>query len=155
FLGGRRRYDELFLFELGAHLARLRLARDQQLALLYLRADAAGFRLPADYQFLAAALDQASFKRRRSSGSDLRRQGPIFLPFERTNFLLALDNKSEGNSLYPAGREAAAHLVPQQRTDLETNLAVQNPPRLLRFDQFVIDLAGLLERLQNGGLGDL
>ena len=48
----------------------------------------------------------------------------------------------------------ATNLVPQQRRNLVSDQAVQNPARLLRVDQVVIDIAGVFECFLHRFLGD-
>ena len=68
---------------------------------------------------------------------------------------LPVDHEPGGDRLHAAGGQAGHDLLPQHRGDLVAVEAVQDPARLLGLDQVHVELAGVLRRLLDGGLGDL
>ena len=72
---------------------------------------------------------------RRLPGIEHRVDRPILLRHECADFLLALDDQPQRDGLHPARREAAPHLVPEQRRNLVAHDAVEHSPRLLRIHQ--------------------
>src|SRR5581483_2831353 len=65
------------------------------------------------------------------------------------------DDQPHGDRLHAPGGQAAPHFVPEQRADFVTDQPVQHAARLLRINQIVVDLNGLLESFLNGRFGDL
>ena len=82
-------------------------------------------------------------------------QRPILHRLEGADLTLPFDDQAHSDCLHAAGREAAAHLVPQQRRDLVADQAVEDAAGLLRVDQVLIDVAGMVECFLHGLLGDL
>ena len=52
---------------------------------------------------------------------------------------LALDDEADGDRLHAAGGEALHHLLPEHGRDLVAVEAVEDPPRLLRVDEALVD----------------
>ncbi len=86
---------------------------------------------------------------------ELGLERPVLHRDERLDLPLALDHQPHRDRLHPAGGEAAAHLLPEQRADLVADQPVEDPARLLRVVLGLVERArvgdGLLDRL----LGDL
>ena len=74
---------------------------------------------------------------------------------ERFDLVLAVDDHLHRHRLHAAGGEPAADLVPEQRRELVADQAVEHAPGLLGVDLVHVDLAGILDRLLDGVLGDL
>ena len=68
---------------------------------------------------------------------------------------LLVDHQAGGDGLHAAGGEAGHDLLPQHRGDLVAVEAVEDAARLLGLDEVVVDLAGVLDRGEDRGLGDL
>ena len=87
--------------------------------------------------------------------SQLGVQRPILFGDEVLDLPFALDDQAQGHRLHPARREPAAHLPPEQRTQVVPDQPVENAPRLLRVHQVHIDVTGMGKRLIHGIFGDL
>ena len=74
---------------------------------------------------------------------------------ERHPLALALDDEPRRHRLDTAGREPGHDLLPEDRRHLVAVEPVEDPPRLLRVDKPLVDLARLLERLLDRVAGDL
>ena len=74
---------------------------------------------------------------------------------ERLDLALALADDAHRDRLHAAGRQPAAHLLPEQRADLVADQAVEDAARLLRLEQVLVELLRVLERLLDRALGDL
>ena len=61
--------------------------------------------------------------------------------YEGLDLALALADEAHGDRLHAARRQAAAHLVPQDRADLVADQAVEDAARLLRVELVAIELA--------------
>ena len=59
---------------------------------------------------------------------------------------LALDDEPRRDRLHAAGREPRHDLLPEDRRDLVAVEPVEDAARLLRVDEALVDLAGLVER---------
>ena len=68
---------------------------------------------------------------------------------------LAVDDQAGRDGLDAAGGQAGHDLLPQHRGDLVAVEAVEDAARLLGLDEVVVDLAGVLDRGEDRGLGDL
>ena len=79
---------------------------------------------------------------------------PVFPCYESGDFILALANHAKCWTLHAAGRQAGAHLFPQQRREVESHQEIQRPPRLLRVHQVDRQLARARHRFANRILGD-
>ena len=66
----------------------------------------------------------------------------------------AFDDEAHGDALHAAGREARAHLLPEQRRDRVAVEAVDDAARFLGLDEVHVDLPRVHQGLQDGGLGD-
>ena len=101
-------------------------------------------------EFLAAQAGQArgeALHRVRAVGFDR----PVFARLERFDFLFALADHAQRRRLHAPGRQAALHLAPQHRRQVEADQVIQRPTRLLRIDQVVRQLP----RRGHGGLDRL
>ena len=85
----------------------------------------------------------------------LRSQIPIFGGDECHALALALHDHAGGHRLHASGGQARHDLLPQHRRDLIAIQAVQHAARFLRIHQVLVQLAGILCRGEDGGLGDL
>ena len=111
--------------------------------------------LVRDLQFLALILQQARLERGRVSAFDERRNRPVLLLLEGLDFPLALHNQAQGHRLDAARRDAALHLLPEQRAHLVPYQAVQDAASLLGLDQMGVDRAWVLEGLTDRVARDL
>src|SRR5581483_8948256 len=68
---------------------------------------------------------------------------------------LARDDETGRDRLHAARGETAHDLFPKDRRDLVAVEAVEDPPRLLRVDEPLVDLARLVERTADRILRDL
>ena len=82
-------------------------------------------------------------------------EGPVLLGLEGTDLLLPLHHKPGGHRLNPAGGQAPADLLPQQRGELVAHDAVQHPPGLLCVHQVLVDLPGMGDGVLHYLPGDL
>ena len=96
--------------------------------------------------------DEPRLERVRIEGRD---HVPPLGGAERHPLPLALDDEARGNRLDAAGREPAHDLLPEDGRDLVAVEPVEDPPRLLRVHQPLVDVARLLERLLDRVAGDL
>ena len=74
---------------------------------------------------------------------------PVLLGHKGAYLLFAVDHHARGHALHAAGAEAAADLLPQQRTQLVTHDAVEDAPRLLGVHQVYIYFARRLDALRD------
>ena len=108
----------------------------------------------ADLDLLALEFLKASFEGGRLRSRKIGGDCPVFPGLEGLDFSFALDDQPQGRRLNPAGRSSSANLLPQQRADLVSDQAVEDPPGLLGIHQSGIDLAGTIEGLSDGFLSD-
>ena len=89
--------------------------------------------------------------------SALQRRGevPVLGGDKRHALALALDDDAGRHRLHAPRRQARHDLFPQHRADFVTVEAVQDTAGLLGVDQVVVELAGVLGRVADRGLGDL
>ena len=73
---------------------------------------------------------------------------------EGQDFALPVHDQAQGDRLHAAGRQSAAHLSPQHGREFESDQTVQYAAGLLGIHEVHIDIAGCLERVQYGVLGD-
>ncbi len=59
---------------------------------------------------------------------------------------LALDNQADRGALHATGRKPRANFLPQQRRDLVAEEPIDDPPRLLGFNEVFVDLPGMRKR---------
>ena len=70
------------------------------------------------------------------------------------DFLFPVHDQAQRNALNAAGGELRLDFTPQDRGQLEADQTVQHAARLLRVDEVSVDVAGMLDRIQDGRLGD-
>src|SRR5690606_38673816 len=99
--------------------------------------------------------DQLRLERFASAGCQLSHQVPVAGAAKRHAFALALDNRSDGDTLNSAGRKPRPHLAPQELRDVDTVEPVRDPPRFLRSYQPVVDPARVLQGVGDRLFGDL
>ena len=80
---------------------------------------------------------------------------PVRRRAERDPLTLAVDNEPRRDRLHPPGRQAGHDLLPQDRRDLVTVETVEDPTGLLRVDEILVEVAGLLHGALDRVLGDL
>ena len=85
----------------------------------------------------------------------VRQNAPILDGHEVLDLTLAFNDDAERDGLYPPRREAAAHLLAQQRAETVADEPVEDAPRLLGVHQIDVDLAGMLESRADGRFRDL
>ena len=83
---------------------------------------------------------------------EMRVDGPVFFLLERLDLALAFDDQAQRDGLHASGGKAAADFVPEQRRNLVADQAIEHAAGLLRVDQVLIDIAGMLERFLHGAL---
>ena len=81
-------------------------------------------------------------------------QSPVFLALECADLIFTIHHQTGSNTLDTAGRQTAAHLLPQQGRKLIANDTVQNSSGLLGIHQIIVDLTGLTDGLGDRFLGD-
>jgi hypothetical protein len=72
---------------------------------------------------------------------------PVFLLLERADLAFPLHDQPDRDGLHASGGKAAAHLVPQERRNLEPYQPIENAAGLLRVHQVAVNVARLLERV--------
>ncbi len=80
---------------------------------------------------------------------------PELLGDEGADLALALDDQAHGHRLHAPRGEAPGDLGPQQRREHEAHHPVEEAPRLLGLHPRHVEVAGVLEGLLDGALGDL
>ena len=88
-------------------------------------------------------------------GVQHRIQSPVLDGLECTDLTFALDDQAHGDGLHTSSGESSADLIPEQRRNLIADQAVENAAGLLRVNQILVQLAGVLEGLLHRLLGDL
>ena len=68
---------------------------------------------------------------------------------------LAFHDEPDGDALHATCREGRLHLAPEHRRELEAHQAVQHAARLLRVYKVHVQVARMLDGLQDGRLRDL
>ena len=84
-----------------------------------------------------------------------RLDGPVLDRLEGADLPLALDDEPQRDGLHATRRDPLLHRLPEHGARLVADETIQNAPRLLRLDLLVVDLAGLLDGVLDGVLGDL
>ncbi len=87
-------------------------------------------------------------------GGQIGFDGPVLARLKGFDLHLALDDQAQRRTLHAPGRQAAAHLFPQQRREVEAHQVVERATRLLRVDEVLGQLARLLDRMLDRALGD-
>jgi hypothetical protein len=103
--------------------------------------------------FLARELDQLQRKSLRAVFA-FGLERPVFLGFEDADLLLALADHAQRRTLHAAGRQAAAHFLPEQRREIETDQVVERASRLLGVHQVKRQVARFGHRALHLALGD-
>ena len=86
---------------------------------------------------------------------------PILPGYEGVDLLLAVGHEPQRHRLHPARGERLGasvvvhHLLPQHGAELVAHQPVQDAPRLLRVDQILVDVPGVVEGLMDRLLRDL
>ena len=80
---------------------------------------------------------------------------PVLHGVEGPDLPLPLHDQSDGDGLHPAGGQAGAHLLPQDRADPVPDEPVEDPASLLGVDELQIDRARVLDGLEDGIACDL
>ena len=76
------------------------------------------------------------------------------LALEGFDFAFALDDEAHGHRLYASGREVGLQLAPQHGREGEADDAVEHAAGLLGVDEVEVDVAWLLDGVEDGGLRD-
>ena len=79
---------------------------------------------------------------------------PVFGAAERDPFPLPFDDDSDRNALYAPGRKVVVDLVPEEGRDFIAEKPVDDPPRFLRLDEILVDLARSFQRRLDRLFGD-
>ncbi len=101
---------------------------------------------------LPVELDQP---RREAAGIEGALDVPVRRGHELHPFALALDDEPRRHRLDAAGRQPGHHLLPEHGRDLVAVEPVEDPPRLLRVDEALVDFPGMPERVLDRALRDL
>ena len=80
---------------------------------------------------------------------------PVARRHEHPPVALALDHEARGDGLDTTGRQARHDLLPEHGRHLEAVEPVEDAPRLLRVDEALVDVAGLLQGLPDRVARDL
>ena len=96
--------------------------------------------------------DETRFERARVERAD---DVPVRGDHEAHALELPLDDEPRRHRLHAAGGEAAHDLLPEHRRDLVAVETVEDPARLLRVDESLVDVPRVLERADDGVLRDL
>ena len=83
------------------------------------------------------------------------RDGPVLLRHELPDFLLALDDQPQRDSLHPPRRQAGLDAFPEHGRGLVADQAVEDAPRLLGVDFALIDVEGIGQRFGDRVFRDL
>ena len=102
---------------------------------------------------LAGVLDQLEWELLRAVLA-LCLDGPVFARLECGNFLLALADQAQRRALHAPRRQSPAHLLPQQRREVEPDQVIERAPRLLRIDQVPGQLPRCLDGFANAVASD-
>ncbi len=121
---------------------------------LFGRADA-GFVRERELLDLLAAEDGEPSRERLARLLGKRFDRPVFLGLECGDLLLALDDEPQRGALHAPRGQAAAHLFPEQRRQVEADEIVEGSARLLRVDELLRQIARLIDRFLNRALRDL
>ena len=81
--------------------------------------------------------------------------GPVFLRDERGDLVLAFADHAQRRALHAPRGQAAPHLFPQQRREIEAHQVVERAARLLCVHQVERQLARMIDRFADRVLGDL
>ncbi len=87
-------------------------------------------------------------------GAHLGGDAEVGLALEVLDFLLSLDDESDGNALDAAGTQGGLDLAPQDGADFVAHNTVEDAAGLLGVDKVHVDLARVLDGVEDGGLGD-
>ena len=87
-------------------------------------------------------------------GREHSRDQPVLFGLEGTDFAFLLDHYFDGHGLHASGRQTARDFLPEQRTDLVADDAVENAAGLLSHDLVRIDPPRLGKCLLNRRFGD-
>ena len=79
---------------------------------------------------------------------------PVLACFEFFDLELAFDDHAQCRALYPSGRQAALHFLPQQRRQVESDKIVERASSLLRRYEIAGDVPRMLDRFADGSFGD-
>src|SRR4029079_3451603 len=109
---GNRRDDEVLALNISDDVVSLFLFLYVDLVLLEILVEV------PDLQALFLDSNKPGIERRRQSSRKIRRDRPVFGRNEGEYLLYPLPHQPQGARLYASRREAAPHLVPEQRADL-------------------------------------
>ena len=104
---------------------------------------------------LAFPLPDPGLEGRRIGRGDREIDRPVLLGDERLDLFFAFTHQANRDRLHATRRQATLDLVPQDRADLVTDEAIQDPARLLRVRLVHIDRAGCGDRGGDALLRDL
>src|SRR5208282_265200 len=93
-------------------------------------------------------------ERRRILAREASVERPVFFGAKCLALALAIDDYPERDRLHAPRADAALDLVPQQRTQLVADQPVEHAARLVRVEQVVIELRGIVDRRLDGSRRD-
>src|SRR5207253_2028978 len=108
-----------------------------------------------DLELVALLLDDLGAERVARVVGKRGLESPVLLRLERLDLALAVDDEPECDRLDAARGEAVADLLPKERRHRVADQPVDDPARLLRIHEVLINLPRMLERFLDGGRGDL
>ena len=109
-----------------------------------------GFVGEAELLDLAAAILQQLQREGLRAVRPLALDGPVLLRQERADLLLALADHAQRRALHAPRRQSAAHLLPQERGEIEADQVVERAARLLGVDELERQSARLPDRRADG-----
>ncbi len=78
----------------------------------------------------------------------------VFLRSEAFYLILPLHDEPHGHRLDASGRQGGLDFLPQHGRQLEAHDAIEHTARLLGVDEVDVDVAGILDGVEDGVLGD-
>src|SRR6266540_5173483 len=115
----------------------------------------AGGALVAEDELLLLAHRVAGVHALLGLGEQVGLEAPVLLRPERLDLALTVHDHLERGRLYPPGRQAGAHLAPQDRRELVADDPVDHPACLLGVDQVSVNLSRVGEGAPHRVGGDL
>ncbi len=105
-------------------------------------------------EFLAREIGEPRRETLAARRFELGLDRPVLACVEGLDLHLALDDQPQADRLHPTGRTRAGQLAPEHRREVEADEIVECPARQIGIDQRRIDLARVLHRFGDRGLGD-
>ena len=121
----------------------------------FLGAFGVGFRAQIHLaQLVAVQMGQLGRQLMAPGGGEGRLDGPEFLFLEDLDLGFAFADQAQRHRLHTARRPRARQLAPQDRRQIEADQIVECPARQIGVDQFLVQVAGMVEGVPDRVLGD-